>query len=178
LDVSTGATMISVMSAANAICRITLGYLADRTGRFNTMFTCTFLAGKKKKSIDIEKSHLLIFLSTTGLFTMLIWQFANTYAAFVAYCVLYGLTAGGFVSLLPVTCADIVGVENIQKGLGMAYMTTVVGNLLGTPLIGLLLGASSWTAAIQFAGSMSLISAIFMLILRMIMSKGKILAKV
>lgn len=45
LDASTGAAMISVMSAANAICRITLGYLADRTGRFNTMFICTFLAG-------------------------------------------------------------------------------------------------------------------------------------
>jgi MFS family permease len=49
LDVSTGAAMISVMSAANAICRITLGYLADRTGRFNTMFACTFLAGKKNQ---------------------------------------------------------------------------------------------------------------------------------
>ncbi|KAI7891270.1 major facilitator superfamily domain-containing protein [Mucor mucedo] len=35
LDASTGAVMISVMSAANAICRIALGYLADRTGRFN-----------------------------------------------------------------------------------------------------------------------------------------------
>lgn len=46
LDASTGAVMISVMSAANAICRIALGYLADRTGRFNTMFICTFLAGK------------------------------------------------------------------------------------------------------------------------------------
>ncbi|CAO3625109.1 unnamed protein product [Mucor hiemalis] len=157
LDASTGAAMISVMSAANAICRITLGYLADRTGRFNTMFICTFLA---------------------GIFTMVIWQFASQYGIFVLYCVLYGLTAGGFVSLLPVTCADIVGVENIQKGLGMAYMTTVIGNLLGTPIIGLLKDASGWTAAIQFAGCMSMISAMFMLVLRMIMSKGKILAKV
>lgn len=113
-----------------------------------------------------------------GIFTMVIWQFASQYGIFVLYCVLYGLTAGGFVSLLPVTCADIVGVENIQKGLGMAYMTTVIGNLLGTPIIGLLKDASGWTAAIQFAGCMSMISAMFMLVLRMIMSKGKILAKV
>lgn len=109
---------------------------------------------------------------------MIIWQFANSYGIYAAYCVLYGLTAGGFVSLLPVTTADIVGVENIQKGLGMAYMTTVIGNLLGTPIIGLLRDASGWTASIQFAGSMSVISAIFMLILRMIQSKGKIFAKV
>ncbi|KAG2237800.1 hypothetical protein INT48_002101 [Thamnidium elegans] len=157
LDPSTGAVMISVMSAANAICRITLGYLADRSGRFNTMLICTMLA---------------------GIFTMVIWQLATTYTIFAVYCVLYGLTAGGFVSLLPVTCADIVGVENIQKGLGMAYMTTVIGNLLGTPIIGLLQGTFGWTAAIQFAGAMAIVSSVFMFILRMSMSKGKLFAKV
>lgn len=109
---------------------------------------------------------------------MLIWEYAENYSTFAAYCVLYGLTAGGFVSLLPVTCADIVGVENIQRGLGMAYMTTVIGNLLGTPIIGLLQSTFGWTAAIQFAGSMSIISAMFMVILRMSMSKGKLFAKV
>lgn len=169
--------MISVMSAANAICRIALGYLADRTGRFNTMFVCTFLAGK----INFKIFLFFILLNTfieTGVFTMVIWEFAKSYALFAVYCVLYGLTAGGFVSLLPVTCADIVGVENIQRGLGMAYMTTVIGNLLGTPIIGLLQSTFGWTAAIQFAGSMSIISAFFMIILRMSMSKGKLLAKV
>jgi predicted MFS family arabinose efflux permease len=109
---------------------------------------------------------------------MLIWQFAKDKATFVAYCVLYGLTAGGFVSLLPVTTADIVGVENIQKGLGMAYMTTVIGNLLGTPIIGLLYNTFGWTAAIQFAGAVTMISAVCMLILRMMIAKGKFLVKV
>lgn len=33
----------------NAICRISLGFLADKTGRLNTMFACTFLAGIPKK---------------------------------------------------------------------------------------------------------------------------------
>jgi MFS family permease len=46
LDASVGGTMISIMSGANAVCRICLGYLADRFGRFNTMFTCTCLSGK------------------------------------------------------------------------------------------------------------------------------------
>lgn len=113
-----------------------------------------------------------------GLFTMLIWEFAKDKATFIAYCVLYGLTAGGFVSLLPVTTADIVGVENIQKGLGMAYMTTVVGNLLGTPIIGLLYSSFGWTAAIQFAGSVTMVSAVCMFILRMIVGKWKVFVKV
>lgn len=109
---------------------------------------------------------------------MILWQFSTTYASFIAFCVLYGLTAGGFVSLLPVTTADIVGVENIQRGLGMAYMTTVFGNLVGTPVIGKLLNAYNWTAAIQFGGSVTMVSAIIMFILRMIMANGKLFVKV
>lgn len=31
----------------NSVCRICLGFLADKTGRLNTMFACTFLAGKR-----------------------------------------------------------------------------------------------------------------------------------
>lgn len=109
---------------------------------------------------------------------MIIWPFALQYPTYVAFAVLYGLSGGGFVSLLPVTCADIVGVENIQKGLGMAYMSTVVGNLLGAPLIGLLKDSAGWTAAIEFGGSVTLISAFVMLVLRMMMSKGKVFVKV
>lgn len=45
LDASAGAAMISVMSGANIVCRISLGYLADKFGRINTILTCTFLAG-------------------------------------------------------------------------------------------------------------------------------------
>jgi predicted MFS family arabinose efflux permease len=109
---------------------------------------------------------------------MLIWQFANNYAVFAVYCVLYGLTGGGFVSLLPVTTAEIVGVENIQKGLGMAFMTAVVGSLVGTPIVGLLVSSYGWTAAIQFAGGITMAAAICILTLRIILSEGKIFVKV
>lgn len=109
---------------------------------------------------------------------MVIWQSAKNYATFAVFCVLYGLTAGGFVSLLPVTTADIVGVENIQRGLGMAYMTTLIGNLLGTPIIGLLFNASGWTAAIQFAGGLTVLASVFMLVLRMMLSNGKVFCKI
>lgn len=157
LDASKGAAMISVLSGANVICRISLGYLADRVGKFNTMFACTFLA---------------------GIFTMLIWQFSDNFGTFAAFCVLYGLTAGGFVSLVPVVTAEIVGVENIQKGLGMAYMMTVFGSLCGSPLVGLLVSSVSWTAAIQFAGAVQVVAALIMLALRMLMSKGRLFVKV
>lgn len=57
---------------------------------------------------------------------------------FTVYCVLNGLNTDGFVSPLTVTCAGIVGVEIIQRGLDMAYMTRMFGNLLGILIIDLL----------------------------------------
>lgn len=108
---------------------------------------------------------------------MVIWQLAHNYATFAVYCVLYGLSAGGFVSLLPVTTAEIVGVENIQRGLGLAYFSTIFGSLLGSPLIGLLYSSRGWTSSIQFAGSLTIGASVFLLILRIIMSK-KVFAKI
>ncbi|KAI8391116.1 major facilitator superfamily domain-containing protein [Radiomyces spectabilis] len=157
VDASRGATLVSVMSAMNAVCRIVLGFLADYIGRLNTMFIFTLIA---------------------GIFCMVIWQFATSYGSFVAYAVLYGLTGGGFVSLFPVVTADIVGVANIQRGLGMCYLATTVGNLLGTPIAGLLQKHFGWTAAIQFAGAPSVTAALVILVLRQIRSRGKIFMKI
>lgn len=105
---------------------------------------------------------------------MVVWQFSSTFGAFVAYCVLFGLTGGGFVSLIPPVTAEIVGVENIQAGIGMAYLLTTCGNLLGTPLIGLLQSAYGWTAAIQFSGSLTVAAGLTAIILRFIRSRGKV----
>ncbi|KAG1494766.1 hypothetical protein G6F46_006741 [Rhizopus delemar] len=86
--------------------------------------------------------------------------------------------AGGFVSLLPVITGDIVGVENIQRGIGMIYLATVAGDLLGTPIVGLLRDAFDWTAAIQFAGSANMAAALFLLALRMDIAYGHVFVKI
>ena len=102
---------------------------------------------------------------------MVVWQFSNSYGAFVAFCVLYGLTGGGFVSLFPVVTAEIVGIEHIQKGLSCCYFLTLFGNLFGTPLIGLIQSNTTWTSAIQFAGAPTVAAALVMLYLRFIVNK-------
>ncbi|KAI9253802.1 major facilitator superfamily domain-containing protein [Phascolomyces articulosus] len=156
VDASAGSTLISIMSAANAVCRITLGYFGDRYGRVNT---------------------ITIFTLLSGIFTMVVWQFATTYGAFVAYCVLFGLTGGAFVSLMPPVVADIVGIENIQKGVSMAYALTMFGNLLGTPVSGKLRGQFGWTAAIQFPGAMTVAAGLSALTIRFLLNR-KLFAKV
>ncbi|KAI9274758.1 major facilitator superfamily domain-containing protein [Phascolomyces articulosus] len=165
-DAQAGSTLVSILSGMNAICRISLGYFADRLGNMNTMFAATFLS---------------------GIFTMVIWQFSTTYAGFVAYCVLCkclslyikniylytnmddgvdGLTCGAFVSLFPVVAAEVVGVEQIQRAIGLTYGFSFFGNLVGTPIIGILQSNYGWTSAIQFGGSMTVGASLFMLALR------------
>ncbi|KAG0170499.1 hypothetical protein DFQ28_001813 [Apophysomyces sp. BC1034] len=157
MSIASAAALVSIMSAMNAVSRVTLGFFADYVGRLNTMFLATFLA---------------------GIFTMVIWQLSSSYEVYTAYAVLYGLTGGGFVSLFPVVVADIVGLANVQRGLGMCYLSTTVGTLLGTPIVGLLQQQYGWTAAIQCTGAPTVVSALVLLVLRFITSGGKIFAKV
>ncbi|KAI8336961.1 major facilitator superfamily domain-containing protein [Chlamydoabsidia padenii] len=153
-DAADGAALISIMSGMNSLSRIVMGFLADRIGKLNTMLTSCLAA---------------------GIFTSILWQFSSNYASYVAYCVLYGLTGGAFVSLLPVVIADIVGVQNIQRGIGMCYTITLFGNLLGTPIVGKLLQNYNWTCAIQFSGAMTIASSLIVVYLRMRRSNGELL---
>lgn len=91
---------------------------------------------------------------------------------------LYGLTGGGFVSLLPTLTADLVGIRNLSRGLGMCYMSAMWGTLLGTPLAGILSDRAGYTACIEFAGAMTITSSLIILILRQRRSKGVIFCKI
>ncbi|SAM08309.1 hypothetical protein [Absidia glauca] len=153
---SDGAARISLMAGMNSLSRITMGFLADRFGNINVMFSCALLA---------------------GLFTSVLWQTSSSYGAYTVFCILSGFTGGAFVSLLPVVTADIVGVENLQRGIGLCYLLTFFGNLLGSPIAGKLLENFGWTAAIQFSGAMTLFSALLLLVLRMKRSGGRLFVK-
>lgn len=155
IGVSAGqsSVIVGVMSAFNAVSRVLLGFLADRYGRINTMFGCTFLA---------------------GIFTTVVWINAKSYGSLFAFGVLYGLTGGGFVSLLPTLAADLVGIKNLSTGLGMCYFSAMFGTLFGTPLAGILSDRVGYTACIEFAGGMTILSSLVIIILRQRRSKGVI----
>ncbi|SAL99686.1 hypothetical protein [Absidia glauca] len=95
-----------------------------------------------------------------------------------AYAILFGLSGGAFVSMIPSVTADIVGIANIQTGLGMSYAATTIGNLMGTPISGLLQTQYGWTAAIQWCGAITMSASVVALVLRMVRADYKLYAKV
>lgn len=43
---SMGSSLVTIGNAANIVCRVVLGFTADRVGQCNTLFTTTLLSGK------------------------------------------------------------------------------------------------------------------------------------
>lgn len=91
---------------------------------------------------------------------------------------LYGLTGGGFVSLLPTLTADLVGIRNLSRGLGMCYLSAIFGTLFGTPLAGILSDRAGYAACIEFAGATTIASSLILIVLRQRRSKGVIFCKI
>jgi MFS family permease len=59
---------------------------------------------------------------------------------FVAFTILYGISAGGYNALVPTTITEIYGTENYASVNGFIYFIRGLGSILGAPLAGLILG--------------------------------------
>ncbi|KAL1920322.1 uncharacterized protein VTP21DRAFT_1468 [Calcarisporiella thermophila] len=145
---SLAATTSGIMSGVNSVARILLGLAADRIGRMNTIFLCTFIA---------------------GLVTMIIWPLAKTFDTLMAFVVLYGFFGGGYVSLFPATIADLVPLKDIATASGMLYLSSLFGNLFGTPIAGALFdatGRKSFVPLAEFCGAATLLGSLVILAVR------------
>ncbi|KAJ6566433.1 MFS general substrate transporter [Mycena capillaripes] len=114
----TGSLLLAINSAVNSVARISMGVLADRVGRQNTL-----IGG--------------VFLSAISVFAL--WYDAPR-PRFAAFVVMYGIYAGGYNALVPTTITEIYGVENYARVNGFIYFVRGLGSLLGAPIAGLILG--------------------------------------
>ncbi|KAJ3781444.1 major facilitator superfamily domain-containing protein, partial [Lentinula aff. detonsa] len=145
---STSSLLATVPLIAMNFClgigRITAGRLADIFGPIN-MFFCSFFVG--------------------GLLQMVFWTFARTYTAIIIFSILNGLVGSWFMSLLPVVCARLFGVEGLSTITGFMILANSPGQFVGTTIAASVLSTSgnNWKAVSVYSGSMQIIGALSIL---------------
>ncbi|KAI7881459.1 MFS general substrate transporter [Lichtheimia hyalospora FSU 10163] len=147
---STGSLLVSLGSACIVISRIGLGLIADRLGIINVLFTATLLS---------------------GIFTMVLWKFSYTLVTYSFYCALIGLTSSLYISTVSPMAVRLLGMQHLYVGTSLAWMSTSIGVLLGTPFFGRLLAERGWSFAIQFTGAIEFAAALCMLATRFLLDQ-------
>ncbi|KAL1918260.1 uncharacterized protein VTP21DRAFT_2920 [Calcarisporiella thermophila] len=100
---------------------------------------------------------------------MAIWPFAKSLGVLIIYVLIYGFTAGGFISLFPVVVATIVKAEDLDFAMGIISISQFFGMLFGTPASGALLDAAGhnyFTPLIEFTGACTVMAALIVAYLR------------
>ncbi|ORX96148.1 MFS general substrate transporter [Basidiobolus meristosporus CBS 931.73] len=148
LSVEMGSLLLGLLNGSSALGRVVLGFLADGMGRINSLF-------------------LSLFVGTLSIF--LLWSFATGFTALLCFVLLYGFTAGGFVSLFPVVASEVnghAGIEKLATVNGFLYVSIGIGSLIGIPIAGVILDASqqyghfSYIPTIMYSGAMMLLGSI------------------
>lgn len=153
-----GAYFIAMNNGINALFKILIGHLADKTGRLNMIVACSFS-------------------SAASVFAL--WM-VTIRPTFIAFVVIYGVVSGAIVSLLPTCLVQVFGVKNYQSISGLMYFCRGLGNLAGSPIAGLLIRnqftqhqiASDYRNAIIYNGSLLSASTALLLYLRIRVAAG------
>ncbi|KAJ9075310.1 hypothetical protein DSO57_1037301 [Entomophthora muscae] len=149
---SQGALLVGILNGGNAIGRVLLGLAADKVGRINVM---------------------LFGISVMGILPVVAWIPATTFPTMVVFCVLYGLVAGAYLSLISVTSAYLFGLQNIASTNGLLYMSVGIPCFLGTPIATALLDSStSFLPVILFTSISGLIGACFIAYLKFLVFRN------
>ncbi|KAK0229972.1 major facilitator superfamily domain-containing protein [Armillaria nabsnona] len=136
-----------VMNFSAGIGRILAGRLADYFGPVNIFFSSFFFG---------------------GLFQMLVWTFAKTYASIIVFSILNGLVGCWFLSLLPVVCAELFGIQGLSTITGFMVLANSPGQMAGAPIAGAILSASggNWVAVTMYSGGITVLGALCVLYAR------------
>ncbi|KAK0447184.1 major facilitator superfamily domain-containing protein [Armillaria borealis] len=136
-----------VMNFSAGIGRILAGRLADYFGPINIFFSSFFFG---------------------GLFQLLVWTFAKTYASIIVFSILNGLVGCWFLSLLPVVCAELFGIQGLSTITGFMVLMNSPGQMAGAPIAGAILSASggNWVAVTIYSGGITVLGALCVLYAR------------
>ncbi|EGX92297.1 monocarboxylate permease [Cordyceps militaris CM01] len=155
---STGAGLVAGFTLSSAIGRIICGFCCDRFGPVNVLLASLLLSA----------------------FSMLvIWPVSQSITPLAIFCILNGVSNGGFFSCTPTVATSMFGSQRVSVVMGMIMTAWAGGYLLGSPIAGYLLeafggasgGLKAYRPAMFYAGSLALISAILLAIVRFRINK-------
>jgi MFS family permease len=154
LSASTGAALLASFNFASAFGRIGFGFICDLVGPV----------------------HALIFglvLSATSM--LAIWPVSQDLGPLIVFVIFAGASNGGYFSSIPTAVGHVFGSSRVTISMGMIATGWAFGYLLGGPVAGYLLAAfggekagfQAYRPAMYYSGSMSLLAALFVVMLRL-----------
>ena len=155
LSASTGAGIVSAFNACTAVGRLGAGFACDKLGSINMLLLTTAL-------------------NTVSM--LAIWPVSETIGPLVIFAALNGVANGAFFVTMPTAIGRMIGPGQAAIGMGMAITGWTGGYLMGTPIAGMLIGATGaeparnvvpFRAAIFYAGGIALASSVFVLTARL-----------
>lgn len=137
--------LLATLNAASVFGRIIPNLIADRIGPFNVVIPCTAATGV-----------LCLCLIPT-----------RSIGPVIAIAVLYGFTSGTFVSLPATIYVHITKNRGmIGTRMGMGFAVTSIAILVGTPISGAILDASSYSFVWLYGGIMTVAAAAILCVAR------------
>ena len=89
--------LVGLIGIGSLVGRFGIGALADRLGRLSTQIIAQLMLGA----------------------SFALWAIADGYTTFAAFALVFGLSSGGIVSLLPPICSDLFGLRAVSSVIGL-----------------------------------------------------------
>ncbi|KAK5168867.1 uncharacterized protein LTR77_006176 [Saxophila tyrrhenica] len=150
--------MVPILNAASFFGRTLPGFIADKVGRYNTMF---------------------VMCSFTGIITLALWLPAKANAPIIVFAALFGFGSGAFVSLAPSLVAQISDVRKIGVRTGTLFAVISIAALISQPIGGALVTRwdGAYTGLQIYAGVLMCGGAVVLLLARIKLAGLKVSTK-
>ena len=165
LSASVGAGILACFNACTAIGRFGAGFACDKFGSTNM---------------------LLSTMALNAISMLAIWPVSNSLGPLIVFAAMNGIANGAFFVTMPTAIGRMIGPGQAAVGMGMAITGWTGGYLMGSPIAGILIGATgaekshtvvAYRAAIFYAGGVALASTAFVLVARLKMD-SKLIKKI
>lgn len=124
---SKGANLLAISNAVNAVSRVLIGYAGDCLGRQNTLVLTLLLAATSVFALWLTS---VLAATTTSL------------SLWMAFIVVYSISAGGYYALFPALIAEVFGIRQYAAVNAFILFVRGLGTMFGSPVGGQLLGSS------------------------------------